>query len=137
MRDVIEELRPGLCLRLQRSAGKIDGMAGVEEFAHGAPAGDPDVTQFRCRNGLDELSRQHGIPFDAFVDHEADRDGAETEGHSGDDDQADQRKPAQQIELPCRALLSCCLPFLPLRKQALERQYWHIGFPIRFILLGL
>ncbi|MCY1251068.1 hypothetical protein D9M72_647830 [compost metagenome] len=74
------------------------------------------MMHFRGGDRLDELRRQHRIPFDAFVDHEADRDDTKTKGHSGNDDKADERKPPKQVELPVRTLLLHCLPFfLPLR----------------------
>ncbi|MNP59698.1 hypothetical protein D3C76_1547120 [compost metagenome] len=50
-------------------------------------------------HGLDELSGQYRIALDAFVDDEAGGYEAKPQGHEGDDQEAGQREPSQQVEL--------------------------------------
>ncbi|AJG13277.1 hypothetical protein RK21_01769 [Pseudomonas plecoglossicida] len=72
--------------------------ARVKQLAHGGARRQLRMTYFGLGHGLDELGGEHGIALDAVAHHETRRHITQPARHRGDDQQAYDRKPAQQVE---------------------------------------
>ncbi|MCY1301163.1 hypothetical protein D9M70_507570 [compost metagenome] len=115
---MIEELAPGPQLGVRGFQGEARLFAGIQRIAHGVSRREGDMADFRGGDGVDELGGEQCVALDAFVDHEPRGNEAKANGHRADDQQAEQRVPAQQVELLGR--LCRRNGVLPLQKNILQ-----------------
>ncbi|MNR24109.1 hypothetical protein D3C85_1411690 [compost metagenome] len=96
--DMVEEFATGIGPGHRVDVGKVLVLAGVEQLAHGPHVGDRHMAHLGRGDRLNELRRQQGIALHALGNHEPRGHSPQRHGNRTDHRQADQRKPAQQIE---------------------------------------
>ncbi|MNE81650.1 hypothetical protein D3C80_1783140 [compost metagenome] len=95
---MVEELDPGRCSQRRGELQVLLVQARVEQLAHGGARRQLRMAHLGLGHGLDKLGGQHGVAFDAVAYHETRRHVPQPTRHRRDDQQADDRKPAQQVE---------------------------------------
>ncbi|MNN18561.1 hypothetical protein D3C81_1317730 [compost metagenome] len=99
MLDMVEKFDPG---RFGQRRGELQVLlvqTRVKQFTHGGARWQLRMAYLGLGHGLNELRGQHRITLHAIADHKARGHITQPARHRRDDQQADDRKPAQQVEL--------------------------------------